>query len=88
MTTYLPLSRIRGRIAEVGVRQADIAAQIGMHETLLNAILRGRRKQPEGFATRVLEALDLLEEANQAAAEARERVLAGGPKSRQESRAG
>ncbi len=72
------MKRIRGRIAEVGVRQADLAAQIGVNETLLNAILRGRRPMPAGFEDRVKTALDQFEAAERAAEEARERVLGGG----------
>ena len=54
-----------------------------MHETLLNAILRGRREAPEGFEARVHAALDRLEAAERAAEEARERVLAEGEKETQ-----
>ena len=72
------ITRIRGRIAEVGCRQADIAQAIGINETLLNTYLRGRRPMPEGFEERVHATLDRLEAAEQAAEEARERVLAEG----------
>ena len=88
MTLTADIRHIRGRIAEVGTRQADLADAIGMHETLLNAILRGRREAPEGFEERVHTALDQIEEeqrvareavqklrAERAAQEARERVL-------------
>ena len=37
---------------------------------------------PEGFEARVMKALDLLERAEAAAREARERVLAGGTRER------
>ena len=70
------ITRIRGRIAEVGCRQADIAQAIGINETLLNTYLRGRRSMPEGFEERVHATLDRLETAERAAQEARERVLA------------
>lgn len=72
------ITRIRGRIAEVGCRQADIAQAIGINETLLNTYLRGRRPMPEGFEARVHATLDRLEAAETAAEEARERVLAEG----------
>ena len=85
----MKVQHIRGRIAELGIRQADLAAHLGIHETLLNAILRGRRPMPEGFEERVHTALDQIEEeqrvareavqklrAEKAAQEARERVLA------------
>ena len=75
------IARIRGRIAEVGCRQADIAQAIGINETLLNTYLRGRRPMPEGFEERVHTALDRLEAAEQAAEEARARVLTEGEES-------
>ena len=77
MLVTMNLSRIRGRIAEVGIRQADLAAHLEIHETLLNAILRGRRPMPEGFEARVHETLDLLEQANQVAEAARRGVMEG-----------
>ena len=75
MTIPMHMRRIRGRIAELGVRQADLADMLGMHETLLNAILRGRRPPPADFFEKVNAALDRLEAAEKAASEARERVL-------------
>ena len=69
------LSHIHGRIAEIGIRQADLAAYIGIHGTLLNAILRGRRPMPEEMETRIHAALNVLEEAKRAGREAEERVL-------------
>ena len=76
MLTTNRFNRIHGRIAEIGLRQADLAAHMGIHETLLNAILRGRRPMPAGMEERIHAALDLLERAERAAQEARERVLA------------
>lgn len=76
MLTYTDIRRIRGRIAEVGCRQADIADCLGIHETLLNAILRGRRPMPSGMEARVHAALDRLEAAERAAQAARDKVLA------------
>ena len=78
MLTYEDMSHIRGRIAQVGVRQADVADIIGIHETLFNAILRGRREAPKGFCEQVHATLDRLEKAEKAAQEARERVLTEG----------
>lgn len=69
---------VQARIAEIGVRHADVAAQLGMHPSALSAILGGHRKPPADFEGRVSAALDLLEAAEQAASEARERVLAQG----------
>ena len=76
MDIYRTYPKLIGRIAEIGVVQADVAVHLGIHPTLLNAILRGRRPMPEGFEARVHATLDRLETAEQAAQEARERVLA------------
>ena len=73
--SYQRHSKLIGRIAELGLRQADLAVRLGIHPTLFNAILRGRREAPEDFEDRVDAALDLLEAAEKAAQEARERVL-------------
>ncbi len=70
-------ARIQGRIAELGVTQQDLANALGMHATLLNHILKGRRTPPADFYERVTAALDRLEAAERAADEARQRVLAG-----------
>ena len=91
METLRAYPKLIGRIAEIGVVQADVAVYLGIHPTLLNAMLRGRRSMPEGFEERVHTALDRIEEeqrvareavqklrAEKAAAEARERVLAEG----------
>ena len=76
LTTYQPYPKIMGRIAEIGIRQADLAVALDIHPTLLNAILRGRRSAPLDFEARVNAVLDRLEAAEQAANEARARVLA------------
>ena len=78
MQTYRPYPKILGRMAEIGVMQADLAVHLGMHPTLLNAILRGRRPAPPDFEARVNSILDKLEAAERAAQQARERVMAGG----------
>ena len=70
------ITRIRGRIAEVGCRQADIAQAIGINETLLNTYLRGRRPMPEGFEERVHTALDQIEEEQRVAREAVQKLRA------------
>ena len=72
------ISRLRARIASLGIRHVDVAAHLGIHPTLLSAILNGRREPPEGFEERVMEALDLLERAEKAAQRERERVLREG----------
>ena len=71
-------NQLRGRLAEVGITQQDLADSLGINTTLLNHILKGRRKPPVDFAQRVKAALDKLEKAEKAAQEARERVLAEG----------
>ena len=76
MLTSTGFPKLRGRIAEIGVLQADLAVHLGMHPTLLNAILRGRRPAPPGFEEEANEALDLEERIQQAQQEAKERVLA------------
>ena len=70
------ITRIRGRIAEVGCRQADIAQTVGINETLLNTFLRGRRPMPEGMEARIHATLDALEEEKRVAAEAVEKLRA------------
>ena len=69
------LSKIRGRIAELGVRKADVAHSLGIDPTLLSAILHRRRPPPPGFFEKVNAALDRLERAEKAGQEAREKVL-------------
>ena len=76
MDTYQIYPKIIGRIAEIGVVQADVAVRLGIHPTLLNAILRGRRPMPKGLEARIHRTLDILERAERAADEARARVLA------------
>ena len=68
-------SHIRGRIAEVGITQHDLADAIGIHATLLNHILKGRRPPPPDFFEKVNAALDRLERAEKAAQAAKEKVL-------------
>ena len=72
------ISRLRGRMAEVGIRRQDIAAQLGYGESLFSLYINSRRPAPEGFEERVQAALDLLEQADRAAKEARDKVLAQG----------
>ena len=66
---------LRARIAELGVRHADVALQLGVHPSLLSAVLNGRRTPPEGFEAKVTAALNRLEKAERAADKARQRVL-------------
>lgn len=73
------MGRVRARIAELGVRHSDVARVIGLHPTVLSVYLRGRRPAPADFERRAMEALDLIERAEQAADTARARVLSGQP---------
>ena len=70
--------RIQGRIAEVGVRKADLARELGIDASAFSAVLNGRRTPPEGFEARVTAALDRLERAERAADTARQKVLGKG----------
>ena len=70
--------KIKGRIAEAGVRRRDVAHAIGYSESMFSLILQGDRTMPLDFDSRVRAAIDRLETADKAAAEARERVLAEG----------
>ncbi len=74
----MDIAKFRGRMAEMGVTQQDLADALGINATQLNHILKGRRQPPPDFRDRAAVALDRLEAAEKAADEARERVLAGG----------
>ena len=73
----MDVKKLRGRMAESGITQQDLADALGINATLLNHILKGRRQPPSDFEARVNATLDRLEAAERAATEARERVLAG-----------
>ena len=68
--------RIRGRIAEAGVRRRDVAHMIGYSESMFSLILQGDRTMPPDFEARVYAALDALEEEKRVAAEAVEKLRA------------
>ena len=76
MTSEIP--RLRGRLAEVGIRHADFARYYGIHPTFFSAILTGRRKAPEDFAERAHLLVDRFEAANAAARAAWERAMEEG----------
>ena len=78
MNSIHVVPKLRGRMAESGVTQQDLANVLGINPTLLNHVLNGRRTPPPDFEARVHAALDRLEAAEKAAQEARERVLSGG----------
>ncbi len=75
LTVRKGMNRLRGRLAELGVTQQDLADLLGINPTLLNHILKGRRPPPPDFFEKVNAALDLLEAAEKAAQEAKEKVL-------------
>ena len=77
------VQKIRGRIAEIGIRHADVAGHLGIHPSLLSAILHGRRTPPEGFLSHAMAVLDQMEHAERAADEARARALDLGNGSRE-----
>ena len=63
------VARLRGRIAEIGVKHHVVAEEVGMHYTQLSRILNERQPMPKGFEGRVHTALDRLEAAEQAEAD-------------------
>ena len=75
MPIYCHHKTLIGRMAALGVPQADVAVYMDIHPTQLNAILRGRRQTPEGFEEKAHAVLDRLERAEAAAEEARRKVL-------------
>lgn len=75
MTITPNIQRIRGRIAEIGIIQADLALHLGIHESLLSAHLRGRRPLPEGLEEHIHFTLDLIERAKRAGQEAESQVM-------------
>lgn len=67
---------IRRRIVAIGVPQGRVAGLAGYDYSAFSRILSGSRRPPEGFIEHVTATLDVLEEAEQAAEAARQRVLA------------
>lgn len=59
------------------VRHLDIANHLGIHPSLLSAILNERRELLPDFEQRTTKAVDVLEEAEKSAQEAPQRVQAG-----------
>ena len=76
-SSHIPawVRRIRGRMAEVGVSQMRLAVELGVSVASLNLYLNGNRTPPADFERRVTAALDRLEQAEQAADKARQKVL-------------
>ena len=76
MVSTSNIAKLRGRIAEAGLKRQDLAALLGFSETMFSLYLNGRRPAPPDFEANVYAAIDRLETAEKAAQEARERVLA------------
>ena len=68
---------IRARLATLGLPQHALAAALGVSQATLSLWLNGYREPPPEFEAEAAEALDLLEQAERAAAEARAKVLNG-----------
>ncbi len=69
------VQQVRSRLAQLGVSQERLALTAGYEPTLFSRYLNGLRQPPADFKAKVTAALDRLEAAENAAAEARERVL-------------
>ena len=69
--------RLRRMVARAPVTQEVLAAMLGHDPTVFSRYLRGVRLAPDGFEARVIAMLNKLEEAEDAADEARRRVLEG-----------
>ena len=75
------ISKLRARIAEIGLTQERVALEMGIDRALLSRYLNGLRTLPPEFEKKVNAALDLLERAEKAGQKARDRVLNEEPKS-------
>lgn len=62
-------------MAGAGVTQERVAMVVGLERSALSRYLRGVRPFPAGLPERIHHALDVLEAAEQAADEARQKVL-------------
>lgn len=73
---------LQRRVARSGVTQERLALTLGINPTQFSRYIRGLRRPPDGFEAQVTAMLDRLETAEQAAEqaarEARERVLGTG----------
>ncbi len=75
-TTPPHLRKLRGHIAEAGLKRQDLAALLGFSETMFSLYLNGRRPAPADFETQVRWAMAQLEEEQRVAAEAVEKLRA------------
>lgn len=57
---YQPLTDLRREIRVADLAQADVADEMGIHESTLSRYLTGRQPAPEGFAERVRDAISRL----------------------------
>ena len=78
MVSTSNIAKLRGRIAEAGLRRQDLAALLGYSETMFSLYLNGRRPAPPDFEANVYAAIDRLETAEKAAQEARGAGVSGG----------
>ncbi len=69
------MDNLKTRITSFPLSQEQIALKAGYEPSLFSRILRGLRPEPKDFERRVTAALDRLEQAEQAADKARQRVL-------------
>ena len=69
---------IRARIAYLDLTREQLAMAMGLERSALSRYLNGTRPMPEGMEERIHATLDKLERAEQAAQEARARVLEEG----------
>lgn len=76
MTASSDIPSIRARIAYLDLTREQVAMAMGLERSALSRYLNGTRRMPDGMEARIHAALDKLERAEQAAQEARERVLA------------
>ena len=73
------LRAVRARLARLGLSERKFAKLLGISQPTINARLNGDRRVPPGFEAQCIEALDVWEQAERAATEARAKVLAGQP---------
>ena len=67
---------VRARIARIDVTQGQVADAAEMERSAFSRILSGDRLPPAGFFEKMDRILDALEAANEAAEEARRKVMA------------
>ena len=71
------MKELKRKIKELGLRQMDIADQLGMNASYLNRLLNGKQNPPPNFETRLSLALTVLSRADLEAEKARWKVLRG-----------